>query len=351
MDGTNSIEDIRRRFAAATHHSVAQKTIEKLVDHLEQARFLEGEGFEAFYASLQDAYRQRGVREMPHAAALGITDHTGSVFEAHLTASRVTVPSGRIRGLIAPHLDYPRGGPCYGDAYGSLRNRPVPDRVVILGTNHFGRAASVVTTGNAFETPLGRTEVDRAFLEAIEAHCGDLRRFELDHAREHSVELQVGFLQHLFGADRFTIVPVLCPDPCGPTGTAPFDGQGPDLDHFAATLEDVMRDAGGDTLVVAGADMSHVGADFGDEGPPDEALLSVVRDRDTRALGYIVANDPDSFLRLIAEDGNSTRICSAGCLYLIRKALPQSQAHVLHYHQAMEAGGPCCVTCAAVAFV
>src|SRR4029079_11601775 len=116
-----------------------------------------------------------------------------------------------LAGLIAPHLDYPRGTPCYADAYGVLATMPPPKRVVILGTNHFGRASSSVATRKDFQTPLGTTRTDREFIAALEQSCGsDLCEHEFDHLREHSVELQVLVLQHLFGANSFTIVPVLC---------------------------------------------------------------------------------------------------------------------------------------------
>ncbi len=350
MDGERTCDDICRQFRASFGRPLAAGTLHSMVTHLAEAHFLEGPKFEAFYQSLLEKYRSRGIRDMPHAAAIGIVDDSGAIFEDMLADANGHVPSRTVIGIIAPHLDYPRGRPCYAAAYATLRDRPAPDRVVILGTNHFGRSTSVVATGNDFSTPLGVSRIDTAFLDKLEARCGDLRTFEFDHAREHSIELQVAWLQHLFGAAAFTVVPLLCPDPCGPTGTAPMDGRGVDLRAFAAALAELVRNEAGDTLIVAGADLSHVGVQFGDERPLDDTFLEEVRQRDRRALDYLEVRDCEGFLRSVAEQHNPTRVCSAGCIFVVATAMHDASASVLHYHQAVDTSSQTCVTCAAVAF-
>ncbi len=350
MDGSITCEELCRKFLALAGQPLSIDTLQTMLDRLEQAHFLEGPSFEAFYQSLTDEYRNRRTREMPHSEALGIVDDSGDIFEEMLTDAEPTVLPERVRGLIVPHLDYSRGRPCYVNAYASLRGRPAPDRVIALGTNHFGRATSVVATASDFKTPLGTTHTDRAFLGRLEAECGNLRRCELDHAREHSIELQVAWLQHLLGADEFEIVAFLCHDPCGPTGTAPHDGQGVDLRRFTQTLGELVVDDDRDTLFVAGADLSHVGAAFGDNRALDEAFLAEVRKHDERVLAQLEANDPTSFLRCITERDNYTRVCSAGCIFTLATALSDATVTVLRYHQAVDESSQTCVTCAAVAF-
>lgn len=350
MNGDHTLDDIRLQFQASFGRTLAEDTLHSMVTHLENAHFLEGPGFEAYYQSLLHEYRNQRTREMPHAAALGIVDDSGAIFDEMLADVNGCAQSGTVVGLIAPHLDYPRGRPCYAAAYATLRNRRPPARVIILGTNHSGRSTSVVATGNDFSTPLGVTRVDSTFLEKLEERCGDLRIFELDHAREHSVELQLSWLQHFFGADAFTIVPLLCPDPCGPTGTAPLDGRGVDLREFALVLGELVRNDAGETLIVAGADLSHVGGAFGDERPLDDAFLDEVQKRDLSALDRLRTKDVNAFLQCVAEQENPTRVCSAGCIFVLAAALPDASASVLGYHQAVDPSTQTCVTCAAVAF-
>jgi len=351
MDGETSCEGIRERFAAQFGREVAVETMVKLVGHLEEAHFLDGDRFCAHYASLVEAYRQGDARDMMHAEEMGLADGAGAMFDEILAdASPDSSIAGPVRGLVAPHLDYPRGRPCYGAAYGAIRDRATPDRVIILGTNHFGRSTSVVATGKDFRTPLGVTRCDTGFLEAIEARCGCLREFELDHAREHSIELQVMWLQHIFGAGTCRIVPFLCPDPSGPTGTGPRDGRGVDLRAFALALGDLVAGFGGDTLIVAGADLSHVGAAFGDERSLDEDSLAEVEARDRRALDALVSNGGDALVACVADGDNPTQVCSAGCIFALTTALPDAEATLLAYHQAVTPEIQNCVTCAALAF-
>lgn len=349
MDGTRGYEDIRDQFRTAHGQDVPRDTLQGVVEQLERAMFLEGPRFESHFDQLQDDYRRAPMRPMPHAEALGI-DPQGCVFADWLAPHPPVPHTGTVQGIIAPHLDYPRGGPCYARAYAALKNRPAPRRVVILGTNHFGRSQCVVATAQHFETPLGVTRCDVEFLGRLERRCGDLRRYELDHFREHSVELQVGWLQHLFGADVFEMVGFLCPDPCGPTRTAPYDGQGVDLRVFAEALRELIAVDAQDTLLVAGADLSHIGASFGDERELDEAFLAEVAARNQTALATLERGDPEAFLDAHAADGNPTRVCSVGCIYALATALRPVTCTILGYHQAVDGPTQTGVTCAAAVY-
>jgi len=350
MDGLNTTEDIRCRFLERFGVIVPAQTVEELLDHLEQAYLLEGPVFEAHYQRLLDAYRALPARGMNNAQALGIEGLDGAKFDEMLSESPAHQLDGHVAGLVAPHLDYPRGRSCYGRAYGALRGRKTPDRVVILGTNHFGRAKSIVATGKAFETPLGTTPCDMEFLEKLEQTHGNLREFELDHQREHSIELQVAWLQHLFGARSFSLVALLCPDPCGPTDRERSEDHRADLVRFSQTLACLMDDDGLDTLLIAGADMSHVGLSFGDTRPLSQEFLEEVGTVDLHALQAIETSDPALFVKRLAGTGNATRVCSAGCIFTLASVLPSCKARMIHYHQAVDQATQTCVTCAALVF-
>jgi len=351
MDGQLSCGQIRSTFAGKTGLLLDVDTLGHIVDTLDKAHFLEGESFEALYNGLVDEYRAAPARPTRDAASLGVTNDSGEPFRDILSEAPGRSLIGKVRGVIAPHLDYARGRPCYAAAYGTLIDRPAPHRVVILGTNHFGRSTSVVATGKPFATPLGTISVDVEFLGNLEAKVGSLRRFEMDHAREHSVELQVLWGQHLFGPDGFTIVPFLCPDPCGPTRTAPCDGNGVDLRDFAIALGELVADDGRDTLLIAGADLSHVGMHFGDTRTLDQSFLQEVRRRDRRMLDAIETGDAEAFRACVAQDDNPTRVCSVGCIFALLTALPHASPTVLRYDQAVDHQTQRGITCAAVALI
>lgn len=363
LDGTHTLDDIQSAFTRQFDQEVPRDQLDDLISQLDQSHYLDSPGFARHYQAQADAYRAAPARICRDLAAYGL-DGPGRQGDLPGRMRRVldlTLENGRgeperggsrrLTGLIAPHLDYGRGARCYAVAYGALAATPAPRRVVILGTNHFGRGTAVVATGKDFETPLGLTRTDRTLLAGLQDRCGaDLCEHEFDHAREHSVELQVLLLQHVLGIDAFEIVPVLCPDPCGPTGTAPRDGQGADLRIFAEALGELIRADDTPTLIVAGADLSHVGRRFGDECDLAQPFLEEVEMLDREALADGIAGRQDDFTRQLADRDNSTRICSAGCIYALRTALNGATGELLRYHQAVDAASDTCVTCCAAAF-
>jgi AmmeMemoRadiSam system protein B len=253
-----------------------------------------------------------------------------------------------VNGLVAPHLDYPRGEPCYADAYATLAASGPADRYVILGTNHFGRATSAVATRKDFVTPLGLVETDRDFLGKLEERLGGtLLAEEPDHWREHSIELQVHFLQVTSNGSPFQIVPILCPDVSG-RQAATSDGQnGADVRALAAAISALITEAPGRTVIIAGADLSHVGQRFQDPDPTTPERLEEIARSDRKLLDLLVQRNEDAFLARLIATSNATRVCSSGCLYGLLKALPGRPCRLLRYHQAVDMAAETHVTCAA----
>lgn len=351
MDGTRETHQIQDEFFRKIGQMLRTEHLNDLVNGLNQAGYLEGPEFEERYQKVASAYRvgaQRLTRNL-HGVGLG-EDQTLEDLFARMFPGRIEPDpeSARIRGLIVPHIDYKRGWECYARAYSRLRGRTDIRRFVILGTNHFGRSSAVVATDKDFVTPLGTTRTDRAFLTRLSEMCRtDLCAYEFDHVPEHSVELQLFILQNLFGADSFEVVPFLCPDPCGPSGTYPVTGEGADLRVFAEHLRDLLAADPTPTVVIAGADLSHVGLRFGDERELDPMFLHEVSTRDQKVLIAVRENDPEKFRRTVAENDNPTRICSAGCIYTLLTALPHTQPTMLRYDQTVLDGHSVSVSCAA----
>ena len=203
-------------------------------------------------------------------------------------------------------------------------------------------------TAKDFQTPLGRVTTDREFVEQAEAALGQpLCEDEFDHTAEHSIELQVQILQVLRPEQDFSIVPVLCPDVCGPTGTAPRDGQGVDVRGFADVLSRLLGATPQRTVLIAGADLSHVGQRFGDEAAATPASLERVGTDDQDLLQLLEQRREDAFVERLREAGNPTRVCSAGCIYALLRALPDQPCRILRYHQATDMASDTHVTCAA----
>lgn len=353
MDGEHTLVDIQVIFGQRTGHIIPRKQLEEMVRQLDEAHFLDSPAFAAYFQSLVDAYQAAPARVSAGEESFGVEPgQLGMVIDKMLADGQYRPPKAnrRLAGLIAPHLDYPRGGPAYAKAYRCLASAELPHRVIVLGTNHFGQASSPVATRKDFQTPLGTTRTDRSFIDALADRLGvQLCQDEFDHQREHSVELQVLILQQILGPERFELVPVLCPDVCGPSGTAPCDGKGADVRAFGEQLGELIRAERVPTLVVAGADLSHVGWQFGDERNLDARFLQEVEEKDREALDALVEKGQDAFAEVIKSRENDTRICSAGCIYALMTALPGAKPELLGYHQAANPDAGNGVTCAAVA--
>lgn len=113
-----------------------------------------------------------------------------------------------IVGLICPHAGYIYSGPVAAHAYYQLAQDGRPDTVVLLGPNHtgYGSGLSIMRKG-AWQTPLGNVEIDTKIADDILHGTRMLDIDSLAHRYEHSLEVQLPFLQYLYG-NSFKIVPI-----------------------------------------------------------------------------------------------------------------------------------------------
>jgi hypothetical protein len=113
-----------------------------------------------------------------------------------------------IVGMICPHAGYMYSGPVAASAFYELAQDGKPDTVVLMGPNHtgYGSALSIMRQG-AWQTPLGNIEIDSQLADQITHETNLIDVDELAHRYEHSIEVQLPFLQFLYG-NSFKIVPI-----------------------------------------------------------------------------------------------------------------------------------------------
>lgn len=113
-----------------------------------------------------------------------------------------------ILGVVCPHAGYVYSGPVAANAYFSLATDGKPDTVVILGPNHTGYGSALAIMKEGFwRTPLGDVEIDTAVAEELLQQTSVLDVDDAAHRQEHSIEVQLPFLQYLYGS-TFKFVPV-----------------------------------------------------------------------------------------------------------------------------------------------
>lgn len=146
------------------------------------------------------------------------------------------------KALIAPHAGYMYSGPVAGAVYRAVRPA---NRVIALGPNHTGRGLPLsLSPAGEWRTPLGAVAVDNDLNERLQKECPDLRQDRSAHAHEHSLEVQLPFLQVLAPGFRFSGICV---------GTADYSA----LEALGHSLARVIRSVDEPILVVCSSDMNH----------------------------------------------------------------------------------------------
>ena len=172
------------------------------------------------------------------------------------------------KAIIAPHAGYVYSGPIAASVYARLR--PAADvlsRVVLIGPSHRmplrGLAAPTV---DAFETPLGRIELDRAAIAEV-LELPQVSEWDAPHAREHSLEVHLPFLQAIL--PRFSLVPLVAGD------ASP--------EEVAEVLERLW--GGRETLMVVSSDLSHY-LDYATARRIDASTCHAIETLEASAIGY-----------------------------------------------------------------
>ena len=250
-----------------------------------------------FYEASPDALRARIEWAFKH--PLG----PGSVPEPSRERRRSSI------GYVVPHAGYMYSGPVAAHAYYRMAAEGPAETYVIAGPNHTGLGTLVSAyPGGVWVTPLGEVEVDAELARAIAEHSEFVDLDEKAHTYEHSVEVQVPFLQYLFGS-RFRIVPVVMWEQTPETAR-----------DLARAVFEASRKLGRDVVFLASSDFTHY--------EPHEAASK----KDAEAIEAILSLDPEKLYSVVNEKNVS--MCGPGpvmaLLYLARM-MGGSGAELLKY--------------------
>lgn len=246
------------------------------------------------------------IRRSPIAGSWypGEPDRVAAEVEACLSQVRLPSIDGRLRALVSPHAGLHFSGPVAAWGYSLLRGcRDLT--VVLVGPWHrpHFEAVSLYARG-AWETPLGSVPVDEDLAAALLACKGIEDRSEA-HLREHSIEMQLPFLQHLVAGLR--IVPILL-----------STQSRQEVDALAVALSNTLP--GREALLVASSDLSHY------EPAP------VAHQLDSEVIRRVERFDADGLMSLIERAPHHA--CGGGPIVAVMRAargLGAERASVLRY--------------------
>ena len=234
----------------------------------------------------------------------------------------IDIAAGRRKaiGILSPHAGLIYSGSVAGAVYSRVE---LPGTFVLIGPNHTGLGApvSLMTKGN-WETPLGTVMIDEALAAAILSRSPRIREDTLAHLHEHSLEVQLPFIQY-FKSD-FKIVPIQMLDTrletCLEVGRAVGEAIG---DARRGT-----KDEGQGVLIVASSDMSHY------------ENASVAREKDLKAIEKILTLDPVGLHRTVKD--NNITMCGYGpaaAMLVASRMLGAEQAELIKYTNSGEVSG------------
>ncbi|MEM1331051.1 MAG: AmmeMemoRadiSam system protein B [Planctomycetota bacterium] len=387
MDGSRTIDEI----CGEIGQGLQAETMQSFVAQLDDAGLLEGPTFQALLGELRAQFES--APDLPPGKTAEVADAlvVGEVGESATDEQKAELGPAALqraldqwmnkaledaenpsfdalpKAIVVPQSDYARAWPAYAHAWGRLRVADRPDRVLVLGSNTFGEATGVTACDKGFRSPLGLCPLDSGLLEAIKGQLGDqgaeaLLRNRFDHEREHSIELQIPWIQHCLGRDEAApegegyvpMLGVLVHDPVANNGES-YDGTGVSLTAFVDAVRGALEQLGGSTLIVASADLAHVGPAFGDQ-------VQLVGDSEqaTQARQQLVASDQAN-LKQYAEQSamdlvtamawqqNPTRWNALGAMAAAKMIAEPERVDPLHYMAAMDPQGMGVVSTAAMA--
>ena len=339
FDGRHTDLDLRAVLVKMTNSLEVGEIERHLLETLTTAGFLEDETFARMQAERKREFAEQPVREPSHA---------GSAYPAEPEAMRETMaqymdgastaPAGEPDGLFAiaaPHVSPQGGWQSYRDAYRMLRPEHRDRTFVILATSHYGEPERFGLTRKTYRTPLGDTPTDTAMVDWLAARAGgSIEMEDYCHSFEHTVELQVIFLQHMLGPD-VRILPILC----GSFAHSLYQGGKPeDDDHVKAFFDALgeLREKEGDRLFwILGVDMAHMGARYHDRftAVAGQGAMTEVAQRDEARIGRINALDADGFWELVREKQDDLKWCGSSPFYTFLKTAPPARGELLRYEQ------------------
>lgn len=227
--------------------------------------------------------------------------------------TELVAPLVQAKACLVPHAGYIYSGHVTGAVLDKIQ---FPKKVIVLGVRHRppGAAAAIVCDG-AWRTPLGEVPIDTLLAADLMKACSIFQEDELAHSAEHSLEVQLPFLQLL--APGFSFAPIAL-------GTIHFDS----LVHIGEAIGRVIHSMSEKVLLVATSDLNHYEDD------------STTRAKDRMAIEKLLALDPRGLYEVCLKADIS--MCGLGpaiAMLTAIKVLGGRKAELVKYATSADVSG------------
>lgn len=223
----------------------------------------------------------------------------------------------KILGVISPHAGYQFSGPGAAWVYREIGESEMPDTYVILGTSHMGFSSCVSVQD--WKTPLGTIKNDSEFGKKL-AKSG-LAVDEEAHSSEHSIEVQIPFLQ--FIQPKARIAPVMASHDLG-------------YEAIAEAIKKAASELKRKIIIIASSDFTHYGAAYG-YVPFSENIKKSMYELDNGAIEQIKSLDAAKFMEYVDE--KRATICGQMPIAVLLKTINAKKARLLKYYTSGDVVG------------
>jgi len=216
---------------------------------------------------------QHRVRKPSHAGTFypgGKSELTKTV-DSLLKDAHPAGIKGRAVAMIVPHAGYIYSGPIASHAYRLIKDIS-PKRIILLGPSHYYPLSNPTLYGEgSFSTPLGEIPINSALTNKIKKRCPDIKVSQEAHRQEHSLEVQLPFLQRV--VSHFEIVPILVPP----------HREALDEEKPAKVLAGLLKEDK-DLIILVSTDLSHFHS-YNQARRIDEDTVKLIKEMSVKKLG------------------------------------------------------------------
>jgi len=255
------------------------------------------------------------------------------------TLPKVNPGDKKIKGIIVPHAGFIYSGAIAAHSYNFLAKKGFADTFIIIGPNHTGMGSGVsVMTDGEWLTPFGTSKINEILGKQIRRDIID--KDENAHKYEHSIEVQLPFLQFIVGSQNFDFVPI--------SMTMQDNKTAKEVGNIIANA---IKDSDENIAIIASTDFTHAGFNYASMPPKGMKVNEYAEKQDKLAIEKILNLDPEGLIRTVEE--KSITMCGYGpvatMLYATKK-LGAKKAELLKYGTSYEVQpGQSCVGYGAIA--
>ena len=226
----------------------------------------------------------------------------------------------KLKAIIAPHAGYMYSGPCAAWAYKDLAEAEFPDVYIIIGPNHASNGDWLST--DMWKTPFGEIRVDKDLAKALLKQNDQLKINEHAHQQEHSIEVQLPFLQFATKdkMHELKILPIIVDHEL-------------DYHKLALDLKEALLETDRKAVFIVSSDFTHFGRDY-KYIPFSENVRQKIYDLDKEAIEFIKKMDAEGFVKFNFD--KISTICGQVPIAVLLRSIKADKINMEQYYTSAD---------------